>query len=95
MVFGDIHTISCLEFIKKFFVKSISTYKYIHITLNLKKNIFNRTKLSSKNVSVFAIAGESFNEKTLLSYTNEEKGHILSGQKSENLFISTLDKASF
>jgi len=51
--------------------------------------------LSSKNVSVFAIAGESFNEKTLLSYTNEEKGHILSGQKSENLFISTLDKASF
>nr|CAD2181437.1 unnamed protein product [Meloidogyne enterolobii] len=53
------------------------------------------TKLSSKNVSVFAIAGESFNEKTLLSYTNEEKGRILSGQKSENLFISTLDKASF
>ncbi|CAK5083080.1 unnamed protein product [Meloidogyne enterolobii] len=53
------------------------------------------TKLSSKNVSVFAIAGESFNEKTLLSYTNEEKGRILSGQKSENLFISTLDKASY
>uniref|UniRef100_A0A1I8B0E3 VWFA domain-containing protein n=1 Tax=Meloidogyne hapla TaxID=6305 RepID=A0A1I8B0E3_MELHA len=51
------------------------------------------TKLSAKNISVFAIAGESFNERTLLSYTKEEKGRILTGPKSENLFLSTLDKA--
>ncbi|KAF7639667.1 VWFA domain-containing protein, partial [Meloidogyne graminicola] len=83
----------------KLFNENLNNSKNIIILVHNGENIDlinenNETiiKLINKSISLFIIAGEIFNEKIILNYTNNDYNYILTGPKNENNFFLTIEK---